>query len=298
MMNCFGAGLDWWWDGALHKWDGANTNPKVIRFNEAKGLSYFMNTINFEGKSYHSNKYPPSDDVQNGPDNFKEAYYMISDDGTEGFGWYHNNSMKWDHFINGNEECYGSVFLNNYVPPYLYPVDVGEQEIRIDGVEWCQDYDVYWYTTNDFTCFKHDVKTSTCWAGLNYIKFETPSTNSTRWQRDYAFKFFKHSDKSKSNDSSFSTQKIESNAQFNKKDSKLDVYPNPNSNGIFNIDIENFNNSDNIILNVFDATGRIILIEEIKTLPYVMDLSNKMKGIYTLKITTDTKTHYEKVIYL
>ena len=72
------------------------------------------------------------------------------------------------------------------------------------------------------------------------------------------------------------------------------VFPNP-SKGIFKIEYEPMSNSS-IQLNVFDLTGRLVFNKDVENKREILvDISNKSKGIYLLKLLVDNE-YFQKVI--
>ena len=74
------------------------------------------------------------------------------------------------------------------------------------------------------------------------------------------------------------------------------VFPNP-SKGVFKIDYEPMSNS-NIQLNIFDLTGRLVFKKDFENQREIfIDLSNKSKGTYLLKILVDNE-YLQKIIVI
>ena len=258
MMDCYGAGLNWWWDGAIHP------NGTYTEFNR---LSQFMSTINFEDKNYvhkeyHNVNIPPplSTDNENHINSDYDAYYMISDDGDEGFGWYHNRSMVWKNFLNINANCYGDLLVScSIYAPYSAPTALNEEEIWINGVDWCHDYDIYWYYTTgpNTDYFRHDVKCSNCLPGTHILKIKTPGTNID--YKDFTFKFKKNTDKSKNIDTTGNPNTNQDTIIYN--NNLIKIFPNPSTTGIFTI-VYDVNSNSKYDIFVYDAIGRLILNNE------------------------------------
>jgi len=78
----------------------------------------------------------------------------------------------------------------------------------------------------------------------------------------------------------------------------IEVYPNPNK-GIFNLK-GNFELGETVIINIYDARGRIVMSSEIKNtqnkLSQSFDLSELSDGIYNLQITTSKAVINHKLI--
>ena len=80
--------------------------------------------------------------------------------------------------------------------------------------------------------------------------------------------------------------------------SQLTVFPNPN-NGIMTINIQSENNS-NITISLIDINGRTLKNKEIKVsgeYSEELDIREYSKGIYYLKIVSNTETIMHKLIY-
>jgi PKD repeat protein len=74
------------------------------------------------------------------------------------------------------------------------------------------------------------------------------------------------------------------------------VFPNP-SKGVFKIDYEPMSNS-NIQLNIFDLTGRFVFKKDFENQREIfIDLSNKSKGTYLLKLLVDNE-YLQKIIVI
>ena len=88
-----------------------------------------------------------------------------------------------------------------------------------------------------------------------------------------------------------STNAIDENYQ-----ESFNVFPNPNK-GIFKIDYEPISNS-NIQLNIFDLTGILVSKKDfLNQKEILVDLSNKSKGTYLLKILVDNE-YLQKIIVI
>ena len=86
-----------------------------------------------------------------------------------------------------------------------------------------------------------------------------------------------------------STNGIDENSQESFK-----VFPNP-SKGVFKIDYEPMSNSS-VQLNIFDLTGRLVFKKDFeKQREILIDLSNKSKGTYLLKLLVDNE-YLQKII--
>jgi hypothetical protein len=99
------------------------------------------------------------------------------------------------------------------------------------------------------------------------------------------------------NNGCISTESILVNSfvgQQNIHNDLLQVSPNP-SKGIFKIDYEPMSNSS-IQLNIFDLTGRLVFNKDFENQrEIIVDISNKSKGIYLLKLLVDNE-YLQKII--
>ncbi|MFT4663680.1 MAG: hypothetical protein ACI8YQ_000181 [Polaribacter sp.] len=86
------------------------------------------------------------------------------------------------------------------------------------------------------------------------------------------------------------------NVQFSRQQ-YIEIYPNPSSNGIFNIDIIG-NDEGNIILDMHDAKGvnvyNTTLQENVGQ--HVIDISSLARGLYYLTISTQDDRQVRKII--
>jgi hypothetical protein len=117
--------------------------------------------------------------------------------------------------------------------------------------------------------------------------------------KDYTFK-----------KSTFDELEISDNKRSNKKnnstkinsevDSKIIIYPNPATNQTI-ITVDNISSSSNIQLELFDMTGKKIhlefsYLESNGIASYKINTSNLIEGIYSIKISQNTKTSVHKLI--
>ncbi|MCD4790468.1 MAG: T9SS type A sorting domain-containing protein, partial [Bacteroidales bacterium] len=72
------------------------------------------------------------------------------------------------------------------------------------------------------------------------------------------------------------------------------VYPNP-GNGIFNIEISN-KEMPNSSIQIFNSQGKIIFQNELSDYTETIDISKFDKGIYLLKVTSENKSIFKKLI--
>ncbi len=80
----------------------------------------------------------------------------------------------------------------------------------------------------------------------------------------------------------------------NYKINKLNVYPNPSSNGIFNIEIENAKKFEQII--VYDIYSNEILSKTNTGNKFSLNLSNNPKGVYFVNILSEGKVFVGKLV--
>jgi hypothetical protein len=81
---------------------------------------------------------------------------------------------------------------------------------------------------------------------------------------------------------------------FLQKESLVQVYPNPSSNGIYSIYLSDFSNYKTIA--VYDLSGRQILEKNVNNLETLLDLSKSKTGIYIVKIYSDRNQKVIKII--
>ena len=81
----------------------------------------------------------------------------------------------------------------------------------------------------------------------------------------------------------------------NVQSSAISIFPNP-SNGMFQIEMEDFNDANKCKIEVFNILGAIIFQTEIKSLKFEIDLSNNLKGVYFIKIYDGITIRTKKVI--
>ncbi len=76
------------------------------------------------------------------------------------------------------------------------------------------------------------------------------------------------------------------------------VFPNP-GNGLFSVQINQIV-SKQAKLEIFDVQGNLILVQEnvSSASPQMIDLQNKAKGVYMLKISTGETSHFQKIVIL
>jgi len=70
------------------------------------------------------------------------------------------------------------------------------------------------------------------------------------------------------------------------------IYPNP-SNSLFNLQIDSFENAN---ITIEDLSGRIILTQELTSENSVINLNNKAKGVYLIKLNIDNQIYNSKLI--
>ena len=79
---------------------------------------------------------------------------------------------------------------------------------------------------------------------------------------------------------------------------QLSIYPNPN-NGLFNLSLE-LNNSQNVLINIYDVQGKLIITEKLGKIKGIVNkeinINNSQKGLFYLQIITDKTTMIKKVI--
>jgi hypothetical protein len=76
-------------------------------------------------------------------------------------------------------------------------------------------------------------------------------------------------------------------------DENVNIFPNPN-NGSFTIDLEN---TENAVVKIYIISGQLILQKILAENTTKIDLTKHSKGMYLVKIETDSKTMVKKVIY-
>ena len=78
------------------------------------------------------------------------------------------------------------------------------------------------------------------------------------------------------------------------KNLNFDIYPNPSSNGYFNIKADG--NANNVQLAVYDILGKEVLKRPLD-LPgkFLLDLTEMPKGLYLLNIKTENKNEVRKI---
>jgi len=101
------------------------------------------------------------------------------------------------------------------------------------------------------------------------------------------------------NNGCIATENILVNSSVGNQKIKNDLFqisPNPNK-GVFKIDYELISNS-NIQLNIFDLTGRLVFKKDFQNQKEILvDLSNKSKGSYLIKILVDNE-YLQKIIVI
>jgi len=78
----------------------------------------------------------------------------------------------------------------------------------------------------------------------------------------------------------------------NLNNEEINIYPNP-SNGIFNIEIPNLNESKNYKIKIYDILGSVVYVKSFageKNIIEQIDISKKTKGIYFMSIDADNKS--------
>lgn len=75
--------------------------------------------------------------------------------------------------------------------------------------------------------------------------------------------------------------------------SEVKVYPNP-STGVFAIDVDQL--EEGTVVTVYDQTGRMVIEQELTNNTTEIDLSNKAKGLYLIRVQTQTETTTHKLI--
>jgi len=85
----------------------------------------------------------------------------------------------------------------------------------------------------------------------------------------------------------------ESNPNFAEKEfeKKIDIYPNP-TNNIINITLSDSNSKIELIT----SEGKLLVSKQSKSFYETLDLSNLKRGIYIVRVISETKIHQEKVI--
>jgi hypothetical protein len=72
------------------------------------------------------------------------------------------------------------------------------------------------------------------------------------------------------------------------------LYPNPNS-GIFNLQFENL--TGKALIEVYNITGQLVFSEVLNnSIIKTIDLSKQSKGIYLVKVKTDSYSSSEKIV--
>ena len=78
------------------------------------------------------------------------------------------------------------------------------------------------------------------------------------------------------------------------KNSNFSIYPNPNT-GIFSLQFENL--TGKALIEVYNITGQLVLSEKLNnSLFKTIDLSKQAKGIYLVKVKTDSYSSSEKIV--
>ncbi len=84
---------------------------------------------------------------------------------------------------------------------------------------------------------------------------------------------------------------IEPATAINEKENNINIYPNP-SNGIFNINLENTDNT----IEIYNINGQLILSQKANDSNTTIDLSSQAKGVYFVKITSEQNVYNNKII--
>lgn len=84
----------------------------------------------------------------------------------------------------------------------------------------------------------------------------------------------------------------ENTAINNIKTSEI-IFPNPSSNGIFNIQTKNTNKTK---ISVFDSNGKLITTKENNMQTNTIDISNAGSGLFFIKIETENSINWGKII--
>ncbi len=77
----------------------------------------------------------------------------------------------------------------------------------------------------------------------------------------------------------------------------IKVYPNPNNNGLFQLNFSDFDVSKNYQYKLFDALGRKLKQQNIDLSTNYVDLKNFNKGIYFLQIISEDQSTTKKLIF-
>jgi hypothetical protein len=82
----------------------------------------------------------------------------------------------------------------------------------------------------------------------------------------------------------------------NFNETNFNIYPNPSSNGKYQLQFSLFDRSDGYNLTVFDALGRKLISRKMNSNENEIDISNYKTGIYFLQISSGDKSIVKKLI--
>ncbi len=193
MMGCFGTGMNWWWENAVHP-QGYYTNYKAVNaFMKDEQLSQHpYNAQEWSGKGY--SKYDQA--------NF-ETFSLVRDDKERAIGWAHNVSYFWGNMGEINS-CLQQVIRGKngkHVDAkdntdYTKNIKVGKVKplsgeiFKLKGLHGGffskHKYKITWHATRGdggHLSQYDEVKKTNCWGTA---KFTVPPTNDQH--PDYGFK--------------------------------------------------------------------------------------------------------------
>ena len=78
---------------------------------------------------------------------------------------------------------------------------------------------------------------------------------------------------------------------------ELKVYPNPNSSGVFNIELKNALNGEGYRMDILNVLGEIVLENKLLSEAEIIDISEHAKGIYYVRISNNDEVLVKKVLY-
>ena len=295
-------------DLSLPNYKDTNFMNKKIFYNY-KPLSDFIkqNDIDFSNDFTAHRYYNETQNV--------ECYYLINSSKTTAYGWIHNLNHYWYnnyYYYVSPSPSYSFIFenLNGCSEPSFYTIELSEfkyNPIHDPPHEfYISFYPTHFGTTSSLP--NGSIVTSTYGNGnidigpviQGYLGCD--SSNS-----DFAFMITDGSQNSRHNGNS---SKIHNNTKDTafinnvgkqiasdslKTNFNVEIRPNP-SNGVFNIYLNNRNNSNiQAEVIVYNTLGNIIL--QNKTVSFLsIDLSTQPKGVYLLKVIINNTSKYFKLI--
>lgn len=151
-MGCFGTGLNWWWDNAIH--------PQGY-YRNFKALGIFMQDEDFTVEPYEPAKGKDALFYRNA---MIEYYGLVKENKTRWVGWVHNNTYWWSR-MQATNECIArmrdsvearfdkadntdynqGIKKTGFRPPEL----LSDHVFKIRGLKRNCSYEVHWFKAHD-----------------------------------------------------------------------------------------------------------------------------------------------------